>query len=203
MKLYNVIGDNMENKISNDNTEFNVKLKALRMLNGYTQEELAKELSLSKANISKYESGAIEPNLKTLELLSKAFHCSVGYLLGLEEQSTYVSPFKPVKQRIIDMMNENNITKEEFAKIAGVKPEIVDYWLDGKLPLGDAQQIRIYDYFMKAYPKTKNYPLNYLYEPITDDFSEKEKSFITAYRNKPEMQPAVDKLLGIDTPSEC
>ena len=28
--------------------------------------------------------------------------------------------------------------------------------------------------------------------------SEKEKSFITAYRNKPEMQPAVDKLLGID-----
>ena len=31
--------------------------------------------------------------------------------------------------------------------------------------------------------------------------SENEKAFINAYRNKPEMQPAVDKLLGIDMPS--
>lgn len=33
-------------------------------------------------------------------------------------------------------------------------------------------------------------------EPIL--LSEHEKKLVTAYRNKPEMQPAVDKLLGVD-----
>ena len=180
--------------------EFKKRLKALRILHGYTQEQLAEKLSLSKANISKYESGIIEPNLKTLELLSKTFHCTVTYLLDLEGECDYEYPLKPVKERILDMMRENDLSKEDFAKIAGVKPVIVDYWLNGELPICDSQLIKIYDYFTEMYPKTKKYPLYYLFEPNDDCYSEQEKKLVFSYRNTPEMQQSVDKLLGIDTP---
>lgn len=175
--------------------EFKDRLRALRILNGYTQEQLAKKLSLSKANISKYESGIIEPNLKTLELLSKTFKCTVDYLLDIEKQQCdYSFPIKPIRERIVDIMHENNLTKNDFAKITEVKPYIVDYWLNGDLPIGEEQQLKIYDYFKGKYS------LNFLFQPNGfDDFTEQEKEVIASYRNTPEMQSSVNKLLGIDT----
>lgn len=180
--------------------EFKDRLRALRIINGYTQEQLAKKLSLSKANISKYESGIIEPNLETLRLLSKIFRCTVDYLLDLEKQQCDFSfPIKPVRDRIIDIMHENNLTKEEFAKITEVKPYIVDYWLNGDLPIGEEQQFKIYDYFKGKYP------IYFLFQPNgSDNFTEHEREVMASYRNKPEMQPAINKILGIETETkEC
>lgn len=37
---------------------------------------------------------------------------------------------------------------------------------------------------------------------VKEDFSEKEKELVLAYRSHPEMQSAVDKLLGIDNKNE-
>lgn len=60
---------------------FGEKLRELRVSAGYTQEVLAKKLNLSKANISKYEAGTVEPNLTTLIAISKLFQKSTDYLL--------------------------------------------------------------------------------------------------------------------------
>lgn len=62
--------------------KFGDRLKELRTESGLTQEELANQLNLSKANVSKYESNSIEPNLDMLSLLSSLFEVSTDYLLG-------------------------------------------------------------------------------------------------------------------------
>lgn len=61
---------------------FGQKLRQLRTEHNLTQEELADKLNLSKANISKYESDNIEPNLQTLSVISKLFNVTTDYLLG-------------------------------------------------------------------------------------------------------------------------
>lgn len=64
---------------------FGKRLKMLRTENKLTQEDLGKVLKLSKANISKYESGSIDPNIDTLKMMSQYFDVSIDYLLGKQD----------------------------------------------------------------------------------------------------------------------
>lgn len=63
---------------------FGQKLKYLRTEKNLTQTQLANLLKLSKANISKYESDSVEPNLETLTMISKIFDVSLDYLLSMD-----------------------------------------------------------------------------------------------------------------------
>lgn len=58
------------------------RLRQLREEKDLTQEELGKKLNLTKANISKYESGKLEPNLETINYLAEYFNVTTDYLLG-------------------------------------------------------------------------------------------------------------------------
>lgn len=62
--------------------DFGTKLKDLRVSCGWTQSQLADKLNLSKANISKYESNFVEPNLETLKMIASIFDVTLDYLLG-------------------------------------------------------------------------------------------------------------------------
>lgn len=62
---------------------FGEMLKKLRIEAGLTQQQLADKISLSKANVSKYESNSVEPNLETLRLISKVFNISANELLEI------------------------------------------------------------------------------------------------------------------------
>ena len=62
-------------------------LRTLRTSKGMTQEQLAKKINLSKANVSKYEADLVEPNLETLALIATVFSVSVDYLLGIQEKA--------------------------------------------------------------------------------------------------------------------
>lgn len=54
------------------------------------------------------------------------------------------------------------------------------------------------------YDTENNTPAQFDISPNTFILSEPEKKLITAYRNKPEMQPAINKILGIETETkEC
>ncbi|SKC61798.1 helix-turn-helix domain-containing protein [Maledivibacter halophilus] len=61
---------------------FQSRLRQLRKEMNMTQEELAQKLNITKANISKYETGRIQPNIETLTFLSNFFNVSIDYLLG-------------------------------------------------------------------------------------------------------------------------
>lgn len=74
-------------------------IKAARLALGITQEDLATRLNLSKASISKYESGSLEPNSQTLLRISQILKISIDSLLE-NEQHISQSPTKPRRKGV-------------------------------------------------------------------------------------------------------
>lgn len=58
-----------------------MRLKALREKRGISQLKLAMDLGLNQNSISRYESGAMEADYKTLIALADYFDVSIDYLL--------------------------------------------------------------------------------------------------------------------------
>lgn len=65
--------------------ELNEKLQQLRKEKGWTQEELAEMLYVSRTAISKWESGRGYPSIDSLKAISKLFKVSIDDLLSGEE----------------------------------------------------------------------------------------------------------------------
>lgn len=65
--------------------EFNEKLQELRRQKGLTQEELAEALYVSRAAISKWESGRGYPNIDSLKEISRFFSITIDDLLSGSE----------------------------------------------------------------------------------------------------------------------
>lgn len=65
--------------------EFKEKLQELRKKKGLTQEELAAHLYVSRAAISKWESGRGYPNLDSLKAMAEFFSITIDELLSGEE----------------------------------------------------------------------------------------------------------------------
>lgn len=72
--------------------EFPSRLKALRLRNKMTQEELGKKINVTKVSVSGYETGNRTPDTDTLMKIAQVFDVSVDYLLGRTEDSTPSSP---------------------------------------------------------------------------------------------------------------
>lgn len=65
--------------------EFNEKLKELRTSRGFTQEELAEALFVSRTAISKWESGRGYPSIDSLKEISGFFSVTIDELLSGEK----------------------------------------------------------------------------------------------------------------------
>ena len=70
---------------------FSEKLQVLRKSNGYTQEEIADKLNVSRQAITKWESGQAYPDILNLIQLSELFHVTVDYLVKDQECTVSVS----------------------------------------------------------------------------------------------------------------
>lgn len=68
--------------------EFNEKLQELRKRKGLTQEELARELFVSRTAVSKWESGRGYPNIDSLKAVAGFFGVTVDELLSGDELLT-------------------------------------------------------------------------------------------------------------------
>ena len=64
--------------------EFNEKLQKLRTNENLTQEELTEKLYVSRAAISKWESGRGYPSIDSLKAIAKYFHITIDELIGSE-----------------------------------------------------------------------------------------------------------------------
>ena len=60
----------------------------LRTAFGWNQVQLAQKLSISKQTVSNWENENIQPSIEMLVRLSKLFHTSTDYLLGLSDTQT-------------------------------------------------------------------------------------------------------------------
>ena len=66
--------------------DFGENLKSLRQKAGLTQKQLAERLWISKATVSYYEQSLRCPSPEILIKLSKIFHVSTDFLLGIEDK---------------------------------------------------------------------------------------------------------------------
>lgn len=76
----------------------------LRTKNGFTQEELAQKVFVTRQAVSRWELGETVPNVETLKLLSKLFDVSINTLLG--------SPRKLICQCCGMPLEDASISKE-------------------------------------------------------------------------------------------
>lgn len=107
-----------------------------------------------------------------------------------------------MKNRIRELRQAYRIKQAELAKYLGIAQNTLSYWEQGKYDVDTASLQKIADYFhcsvdcvlcREDIPREKN----------TEDFlgellSDHEKELIKAYRNQPEMQKSVCRLLGIE-----
>ena len=68
--------------------DFGNVLKKLRAEEGITQQQLATKLGVTKSVVSYYELQARTPSPEILVKLSRIFHVSADYLLGLDPTET-------------------------------------------------------------------------------------------------------------------
>lgn len=95
-----------------------LRIKELRESFGFTQKDLATKIGSTNKNIWAYENNFAEPNIETLTRLASVFECSVGYLLGIEDDFGAVIPtvspaLSSDEQAVIDCMrNVGDVERE-------------------------------------------------------------------------------------------
>ena len=65
--------------------DFSTRLKKLRKLNNYTQEDLAKLLGITAGAVGLYEQNRREPDNNTVKQLARIFNVTIDYLLGFDD----------------------------------------------------------------------------------------------------------------------
>lgn len=114
------------------------RLKELRKEKKLTQEELAKEIGVSKITILRWENGERQIKPEKAQQLADYFGVSVGYLLGYEEAKTLENILKDAEEYLEmtedDLLSDNyssriKIALSEMTDIPVLKNEII-YNLD-------------------------------------------------------------------------
>lgn len=106
--------------------EFNNKLYELRKQKGFSQEELANRLNVSRQTISKWEVGESTPDMEKLVAISDLFEVSLDELVKGEEpklaepseQIVKSELYSDIKEQILTVDNKKKAKKG--IKIAGI-----------------------------------------------------------------------------------
>lgn len=60
------------------------RIRFLRETAGYSQSQLAKKLDVTRSSVNAWEMGLSTPTIQYVVAMSKLFHVSTDYLLGVE-----------------------------------------------------------------------------------------------------------------------
>ena len=100
---------------------FKETLKQFRTSKGYTQQELADLLKISKSTVSMYENGNRQPDFETIELLADFFNVTVPELICSPDDETLKESHIVAKTYIDSVWSEFKrglgLTDEELQKI--------------------------------------------------------------------------------------
>jgi len=83
------------------------EMKQIREEKGYTLQQVADKLSLTRASISLYENGKRQPSTQILLALSKLYNVSIDYLLGNSTNSvaTTVMPLEQAREIFLSSLS--------------------------------------------------------------------------------------------------
>lgn len=106
--------------------EFNNKLYELRKQKGFSQEELANRLNVSRQTVSKWEVGESSPDMEKLVAISELFDISLDELVLDKEAKKDESSEQTVKSDLYSDIKEHVLTEDnkkkakKGLKIAGI-----------------------------------------------------------------------------------
>ncbi len=96
--------------------EFNNKLYELRKQKGFSQEELANRLNVSRQTISKWEVGESTPDMENLVAISELFEISLDELVLNKVPEETNTSAQVVKSEFYSDIKENVLTDENRKK---------------------------------------------------------------------------------------
>ena len=96
--------------------EFNNKLYELRKQKGFSQEELANRLNVSRQTISKWEVGESTPDMENLVAISELFEISLDELVLNKVPEEADTSAQVVKSEFYSDIKENVLTDENKKK---------------------------------------------------------------------------------------
>ena len=97
--------------------EFNNKLYELRKQKGFSQEELANRLNVSRQTISKWEVGESTPDMEKLVAISDLFEISLDELvLDKKEETNPLATEQIVKSGLYSDIKEHVLTEDNKKK---------------------------------------------------------------------------------------
>lgn len=96
------------------------RLTERRKLHKLTQEQLARQVDLTKAAISNYEQGRSAPPYETLTVLVDALQTNADYLLGLTDHPDAKASVQPV---IAEQENSTDLSSDSATSISEGKRE--------------------------------------------------------------------------------
>lgn len=105
-------------------------LQLLRKSNNYTQEELAKELYISRQAISKWETGVTLPDLEVLLKISKLYGITINDILEPPIQAKRIADFEQIsvipESELKEILGQFDTRSFVIASM-GASPEINEY----------------------------------------------------------------------------
>ena len=87
----------------------------LRTKNGFSQDELAEKVFVTRQAVSRWENGDTVPNTETLKLLSKLYSVSINTLLGSPHKLICQCCGMPLEDPIIGR-NKDGSMNEDYCK---------------------------------------------------------------------------------------
>ena len=96
--------------------EFNNKLYELRKQKGFSQEELANRLNVSRQTVSKWEVGESTPDMEKLVAISDLFEVSLDELVLDKTPEKAASTEQVVKSEVYSDIKEHVLTEDNKKK---------------------------------------------------------------------------------------
>ena len=87
-------------------------LYELRTKNGYSQDELAKKVFVTRQAVSRWETGETVPNTETLKLLSQLFGVSIDALLGSPHRRVCQCCGMPLEDEIFGRNKDGSVNED-------------------------------------------------------------------------------------------
>ena len=114
-------------------------------------------------------------------------------------------------KRLKQILHEKGLKQTDLARMTGIDKSLISNYLSGKYKAKQdnlyliAKAVNVSEAWLMGYDTDRartsddeRFIENKIRSSGTDELSHHEKSLVAAYRNHPEMQSAVDKLLGVE-----
>lgn len=77
-------------------------IRTLRESAGFSQAQLAKKLDVTRSSVNAWEMGLSTPTIQYVVAMSRLFHVSADYLLGIESKlSIHLDGYSPEEKELI------------------------------------------------------------------------------------------------------